>query len=202
MEEESSGIKQEWEADSQSPEDTPGIGPKEGWWKRFLRRLNDFPWPTYLVLFGILVNLIGLAIAIFMLAQNRAEFKQEIEGVQKSITARNFKITNPKNGGIVGRTCAVQGTTPFSDLNIYLVVTSLKIGTLFVQDAPMTSGIGGTMSGMATFGSASAGKGEEFLVQALATKKTLPSGALTTLPGDAILSEPITVTRKQSEEQP
>jgi hypothetical protein len=122
--------------------------------------------------------------------------------LSRQITVRRTKpteqlaITVPANGAEVSLDDRVEGKTPFTDLTHYVVITPLRVGTQYVQDQP-ASVTNGSFSGRAKFGGASVGVGEKFTVQIVATKSTLPAGPLAKQPADAIVSNSITVTRKQ-----
>ncbi len=121
--------------------------------------------------------------------------------LSRQITVRRTRPTEqpaiivPASGAEVSFDDKVSGTTPFTNLNHYIVVTPLRVGTPYVQDQP-ASVTNGTFSGRARFGGAAVGVGEKFSVQVLATKTTLAAGPLTKQPADAMVSNSITVTRK------
>lgn len=116
--------------------------------------------------------------------------------VKRSIRTDQPTITVPANGAEVSLEDKVEGKTTFEDFTHYVVVTPLSSGTPYIQAKP-ASVTNGSFSGTAKFGSASIGVGEKFSIQIVATKSTLPAGALAKQPADAIVSNSITVTRKQ-----
>jgi hypothetical protein len=116
--------------------------------------------------------------------------------VRRSKPTEQFAITLPTSGATVGLDDRVSGSTPFAGLNHYIIVIPLRVGTAYVQDQPATVS-NGRFDGRARFGGVSVGIGEQFAVQILATKSTLPAGPLLKQPEDAVLSNSITVTRKQ-----
>lgn len=122
--------------------------------------------------------------------------------ISKQITVRRTKPTEqlviaiPLNGATVGLDERVSGTTPFSDLNHYIIVTPSRVGTPYVQDQAASVSMG-AFSGRARFGGVNVGIGEQFAVQIVATKATLAPGPLAKQPADAVLSNSVTVIRKQ-----
>lgn len=116
--------------------------------------------------------------------------------VRRTRPTEQLAITVPASGAEVGFDDKVSGTTPFTDVNHYIVVTPLRVGTPYVQDQP-ASVSNGTFSGRARFGGVNVGVGEQFTVQVVATRSTLAAGPLAKQPADAVVSNSITVTRKQ-----
>jgi hypothetical protein len=124
--------------------------------------------------------------------------------VSRPVTVRRTKpteqiiISTPADGEDVGLDAAITGKTYLKDLNHYVVVKSLKVGTSYVQDRPPSINRNdGTFIGNARFGRAALGIGEQFMVRVLATRSTLPAAPLTNEPPDAVFSNSVTVTRKQ-----
>lgn len=157
---------------------------------------------------AIVGTIVSISIAIFFnLLRERIsnvqsgveEVGSRVERVQKSIQARQFKITFPADGATVERTSLIRGETPFPELNHYVVVTPVKTMDNWVQPGPMNVSATGLWSGSATFGTAAVGAGQQFMVRAFATKSMVPEGTLEKekVPEDAIFSESITVTRSK-----
>lgn len=125
--------------------------------------------------------------------------------LSKSVTVRrvgvpgdHIVITSLTNGAEVEFDDRILGTTPFPELNHYIVVTPVRVGTAFVQDNPASvNRVDGTFSGTARFGGAEVGVGEQFIVRVLATKTILPAGPLTHEPENAVTSNSVTVRRKR-----
>jgi hypothetical protein len=106
-------------------------------------------------------------------------------------------ITSPADGASVSISELVRGTTAHAGRNHYIVVTPEATPLdRWVQDGPAKAA-DGAFSGTAQFGEGRAGMNEKFHVRVLVTASTLPAGKLAdaAIPADAILSEPITVTR-------
>lgn len=163
---------------------------------------------TRFALVGLIVGVLGLIAMVFFgikgleksvsnIKSSVEEVGNRVERVEKGILAEKFTITTPLDGAIVNRIDLVRGTTPFAQMNHYIVVTPLKTGDDWIQDGPITVYTGGLWTGRAVFGEAAVGAGEEFIVRSLATKLILSPGPLTEVPEDAIFSESITVTRKE-----
>lgn len=109
-------------------------------------------------------------------------------------------ITSPTAGADVDFDDRILGKTPFPELNHYIVVTPVRVGTAFVQDQPASvNRADGTFSGTARFGGVEVGVGEQFIVRVLATKSTLPASPLTpaNVPGDAVYSNSVSVRRRK-----
>ena len=119
-----------------------------------------------------------------------------LEQLETSIIAREFTVTHPADGVTVDLTDLIRGHTPFPEMIHYIVITPLETGEYWVQDSPVMLYAGGLLTGRARFGDAAVGAGEQFIVRVLATKATLSPGPLVKVPGDAIFSRSITVTRK------
>lgn len=112
--------------------------------------------------------------------------------------AGQLVIINPTDGAEVDFTNKIVGRTPFPELTHYIVVTSVRVGTAFVQDRPATvNRDDGSYSAAARFGSARVGRGEQFIVRVLATKSKLPAGPLVSTPPDAVTSNVVTVRRRK-----
>ena len=126
--------------------------------------------------------------------QQLSEIRSEAQSAYYKIMGK-LKITSPSDGDMVGMTEFIQGETPFTGLNHYIVVTPLKAGADLVQDKPAKiSGI--SMRGKARFGTATVGSGEKFSVRFLVTSHVISPGSLTEKPEDGLPSNTITVTRK------
>jgi hypothetical protein len=97
------------------------------------------------------------------------------------------------DSGRVGLRSALRGMTPFIGKKHYAVVTPPN-GTDWVT--PMSVGVDGELRGDPQFGEGSVGIGDSFIVRVLVTDSLLFSGKLSVIPGDAILSDPIVVTRQ------
>ena len=123
--------------------------------------------------------------------------KESVENVEKQTAKIQFRISYPVNGNFVELTSLVIGSAPYSNRNYYIVVTPLKTGDNWIQDAPVMINIGNSWTGHAKFGNAAVGQGEKFVVYAIATISKLNSGPLNEVPKDAIFSEPVTVIRKK-----
>lgn len=158
------------------------------------------------IILAIVGAIVGISIAIFFhllregisnVQSGVEEVGSRVERVQKSIQARQFKITFPADGATVERTNLIRGETPFPEMNHYVVVIPVKTMDNWVQPGPVSVSASGLWSGSATFGAAAVGAGEQFIVRALATKSMVSEGTLAKVPGDAIFSESITVTRKE-----
>ena len=122
---------------------------------------------------------------------------QRVESVGMTLLAsREFRITSPAEGEFVTQTNRIEGTTPFPDRKHYLVVTPHAVGTSYVEPSPVLIDLSGRWVGVAQFGTAGAGIDQLFVVQALATKATLPPGRLIEAPPDAVYSQAVTVARK------
>lgn len=149
------------------------------------------------VVIGVIIAYVGLSMQIHNVGTTASSTEQT---VKKLAEANQFKITYPANGGIVDLTDMVRGVTPYSKKNHYIVVTSIETGGDWVQDGPMKISIGDAWTGRAIFGTASVGAGEGFVIRAIATNSTLSPGTLTEVPGDALFSESVVVTRKKTNE--
>jgi len=114
--------------------------------------------------------------------------------VRRTKTSEQIVIDAPAEGADVSLDGMITGKTPFPNLNHYIVVESLKMGTSYVQAQPsFVNRSDATFSGKARFG----GVGEQFIVRVLATKSTLPAALLSNAPADAVFSNSVTVTRKK-----
>lgn len=148
--------------------------------------------------FGILItSLCTFAATMGILFHSIPELNISIGGVQKSLEAQNFTITYPSNNSSVNYVELIQGKTPFSQLNHYIVVTPMRTGEDWVMGDKANVYSGVTWTGRAQFGTGSVGIGEQFMVRALATKSTLSGGPLTKVPEDAVFSQPVVVTRQK-----
>jgi hypothetical protein len=115
--------------------------------------------------------------------------------VRRTKPTEQLAITIPASGAEVSFEDKISGTTLFTDLNHYVVVTQVRGGAAYVQDQP-ASVKNETFSGRARFGGINVGVGEQFTVQVVATKSTLSAGSLPKPPADAVVSNTVTVKRK------
>jgi hypothetical protein len=135
------------------------------------------------------------------LSPGRLASSPDDASIAKPITVRRSKankqvmITVPVGGATVGLEERVSGTTPFSDLNHYIIVTPLKVGTPYVQAQPATVS-NGTFNGQARLGGTSVGVDDQFSIQIVATKAILAPGPLNKPPEDAVKSNSVNVIRK------
>lgn len=155
-------------------------------------------WHLILVVLALLVAIyFGFKRTVIVMQSNIAEVGSRVEAVEKTILSNQFVITDPVDNAIVEVTGLVRGKTPFPNMNHYVVVTPLKTGDDWVQDGPVKVYTGGLWTGLARFGTAATGAGEQFVVGALATKLTLSPGPLSEVPEDAIFSKSVIVIRKR-----
>ena len=127
---------------------------------------------------------------------DRAAVGEVVEEVEQPVDRHHLKITSPSDGDSVSMNEPIQGKTPFSGMHHYVIVTPVEARRDFVEgEAKVTRG--GSWSGQAVFGGATAGVDQKFVVRALATESTLTRGPLIESPKDARFSEPITVIRKK-----
>lgn len=107
-----------------------------------------------------------------------------------------LRIINPSNNETVGAIYKVRGETPYPTWHHYIIVKPLGYsGEGFVEAAPPDVA-GSTWSGWVRFGDRNTGRGHRFEIRVLATKATLPSGPLISLPADARTSDPVVVIRQ------
>ncbi|MGO9374675.1 MAG: hypothetical protein ACLQBD_21605 [Syntrophobacteraceae bacterium] len=149
-------------------------------------------WKCYLViaLLQLFVMILGLPAAYFGIM-----FK--VEGLKNDVLASRFRIIDPTDGAVVPQEVFIRGTTPFSGMNHYIIVTPIKTGDDIVQGGNLKVSSSGLWSGNAEIGSAGVGAGQQFRVVTVATKFRLPAGPITEMPKDAIFSESIIVTRQR-----
>jgi hypothetical protein len=96
------------------------------------------------------------------------------------------------DSGRVGLRSDLRGTTPYITRKHYAVVTPPN-GSDWVT--PMSVGVDGKLRGDPQFGEGTIGIGDSYVVRVLVTDCSLLPGQLSVFPGDAILSDPILVTR-------
>jgi hypothetical protein len=111
--------------------------------------------------------------------------------------AEEFRVTYPTEDSVVEMNLMVRGKTLYPNMNHYLVVMPYANKTNYVENGHVDV-LGDSFVGPVTLGEAAAGGGERFFIRALATRTVLSSGALLVVPGDAIFSEGVTVTRVAS----
>ncbi len=167
-------------------------------------RINDqtrsrwADWATIFGLIGTVCALIGTVCAVISLyyevRRSAHQTQEELRIIQRELRRGDFKITSPLSGGGVELADIVIGEGGYGDRFQYLVVRPLEAGDFYVQDAPVNVSGGGMWTGEARFGEAGVGIGQRFLVEAIATHSQLSPGAQK-LPTDAIVSNPVVVTR-------
>jgi len=108
---------------------------------------------------------------------------------------QGMRITSPV-GPVGAEEVAIKGTTPYLDRNHYIVVTA-PTRDKFVEDGPLMVSGWGAWGGHARFGNASAGRGQFYVVQVMATRASLSTGPMTGTPSDAVYSNPVMVERRQ-----
>jgi len=110
--------------------------------------------------------------------------------------ASAFVIATPRESERVDSNVEVRGRTPFPALRHYLLVTPRVTGDRWVQTPAATvERSGATFAGPVQLGT-SAGAGQRFTIQVLATRESISAGPLIHTPGDARFSPPVTVVRK------
>jgi hypothetical protein len=142
-----------------------------------------------------IATVVGLPVALLGLLLGAVTFWSQLQHLEGRLTRLELRISYPLSGDTVGVTTLVAGTTPYNDRKLYVVVTPVKTGDTFVQEGPLKASTTGVWSGRATIGASGTGEGH-FILRAIATKQSLAEGPLPDLPPDAMLSEPVTVTRK------
>ena len=153
-------------------------------------------WQLVVGCVGMIIMLLGLGLSYLSLQSNVTRVDTHVDRLQKDVKATQFTIIEPSDRALVPLTGLVRGRTPFKHKNHYIVVRPLKTGDDWVQDGPVKVSLSGVWTGTARFGEAGVGAEEEYMVRALATKSNLLSGPLAEVPGDAIFSESIIVTRQ------
>jgi hypothetical protein len=145
-----------------------------------------------MALFSLLFGGVSLWLQMRDLVSRVASVQQSIEDIDKRAW---FRITSPEDGGSVPQVEEIRGITPYGDRNNYIVVSPLGEGSnYYVQGRANFSG-SNQFQGRAMFGEADIGKGMRFTVTAVATRSSLQEGSRGDLPRDAIVSNPVTVTR-------
>lgn len=131
------------------------------------------------------------------LAVRRVErIQNQLEKIQERwvLAEAKLKITEPVNGETVPSVVLLRGTTPFLNMNHYVVVTPVEAPTTWVQEPAARVDASGAWTGQAYIGTETS-VGKRFIVRCLATESQLQPGPLEKMPENAVLSEPITVVR-------
>lgn len=122
--------------------------------------------------------------------------RSNVVKVRRAQPEAGIVITSPTKDTGVTMNEEIHGRTALTDLKHYIVVTPLRTGTAVVQDARASVDRStSTFSGRARFGDNQTSVGEPFSVRVLATKSTLPPGALMSEEG-TVPSNTVTVKRK------
>lgn len=164
---------------------------------------KDYAEKSYLInvksyrlsLVRLIVSILAFLLTILTLTISYKSLSGRAVRVEKELLANRFSIFDPVDGATVPLERVIRGKTPFTDLNYFILVTPLKTRDDFVQDRVSVSS-SGLWTGTAKFGSAGVGSGEEFMIRALGTKRTLAPGKLPAVPEDAMFSESIIVKRQ------
>jgi hypothetical protein len=162
-------------------------------WKR-----RPYDWTFVIGIASIALSLTSVIIAYLNLSRQLATVGGDVRRVEAQVLnaamASQFLVTHPSDDSVVSLTEIARGVTPYAGLHHYVVVTPLNDGGDWIQSGPVTV-VNGIWVSRATFGSTNAGIGEQFLIRGLASRATLPPGRMGAVPTDAVLSNPITVTR-------
>lgn len=157
------------------------------WYQSWTDQKRDDHKVRIIATLSIIVTVIFGTIGILVNTNKQADI------VGKKVEASQFMITSPTEGAAVGIGQKVRGKTPRPDLNHYILVTTIRTGTMVLEPAfPSRDGI---FSGDARFGDQTVGEDDEFTIRGLATTNVLNSGPLFSLPENAMLSEPVSVKR-------
>lgn len=127
--------------------------------------------------------------------ETRAEIKETRADMKETQKARLIVITSPGDNGIVKLNSTVSGKTPFLGMKHYVVVTPIENRVNWVSN-PVSVDADGSFTGEVQFGEGDNGIGKKFIIRILVTNSFLATGALSSLPEDAIISDAITVTRQ------
>jgi len=120
-----------------------------------------------------------------------------VKDVERFTAGAQLVITSPGDGGSVGLTEVIQGTTPYPNMRHYIIVTPLEVGGDWVQDGIVTISGAGTWTARAQFGTGDVGVGKRFMIRVMATNSIVDRPKLRGQPPDAVFSQPITVVRTQ-----
>ena len=153
-------------------------------------------WAAMATILGLPVNCVGMIVGLAALFNQLQGLRVVADRTEAQITRSRMRIVYPSDGGSVAATEQVRGSTPYQNKSHYLVVTTR--GGDFLQDGPLKISPGGIWSGQARFGNAGLGDGDAFMIRIATTRAPLMPGT-TTLPDDAIYSEPISVRRIRRE---
>ena len=178
-------------------------------WLNKIREWAD-TWLKLFQVIGVIITFIGVIAAVYFgyVGLSKQISNVEItassteETIRKFTEAEQFVITYPSSGDVVDLTDMVQGITPYSKRNHYIVVTPIEIGGDLIQDSPVKISAGNVWTVPVRFGTPAVGAGKKFVIRAIATNSTLSPGALIKIPEDAIFSESVVVTRKMTNESP
>jgi hypothetical protein len=153
-------------------------------------------WQFWVALTQILIALIALIIPRQRPETYPPSAKEARESTKPRVHA-SLRILYPADGGFVGRTEWVKGSSSYGEGRIrhFLVVTPQQTGEPWVQEGPLGIPARGIWAGWAIFGAAGVGEKKRFLLQVMATKSPLSPGPLIQVPQDAVFSEPVSVTR-------
>jgi uncharacterized membrane protein YidH (DUF202 family) len=151
--------------------------------------------PYLAVLICIIGPFITLLIIIFDVRNDIISVQNNIADIEEQIKISTFKIVYPFNGSVIESSNFVQGSTPYPNRNIYLVVISPETGKTWIQHVPVKIFAGGLWTSYVTFDTVAPSTGK-FVLRAMATKSSLPVGISAEIPKDTIFSEPVIVFRR------
>lgn len=159
--------------------------------RRWFGAGNLESWASWATIFSLLIVVLQLVFQVWI--------QRSVTRVEELASSSRFRVTYPLEGGSVGSTAPVRGTTPYRDRNHYVVVTPMETGDNWVEEERAAVSSDGVWTGRARFGTAAVGVGQDFVVRALATRASVLSGQLAApaIPPDAVFSEPTVVTRSK-----
>lgn len=146
-------------------------------------------------------NILGLPLALLSVAAGLVQLhgvKEVAERTEKRIIHNQLRIVDPLEGAVVGDVISIIGFSPYAGGSVQVVVTPPNGGD-FVQAEPVEVSPTGVFAGHATLGNSAGGGGEIFILRVFYTR-TPPGAVSTTVPSDAIFSDPITIQRQYRNE--
>ncbi len=150
-----------------------------------------------IVIIGVFVGTLALIAAVVI---GVISVRRESQRAESRYAQSQLNITFPLEGSSVRLSQKIRDATPYLNRNHYLLITAVGTGSVRVEPISVTSD--GSFRAEVKFGDSppdlAPGNEEEFAIRVLATSDRLEPGDFSKAPDDAILSEPITITRAQT----
>jgi len=142
-------------------------------------------------LFAIVIAALGVGVAIYF------GMRQQTAQLERQLAQTRFTIDSPRDRSEVRAGQIIRGSTPYPNMNHYVLITVIRSGSIYVQKERVFINADGAFSGEGRFDDLSLIDADPLKIQVIATPAFLGAGKLADLPGNAYYSDAVTVTFRE-----